>query len=182
MRHMIAALTLTLISTFATTSATADISWRAGEMGNGSVMVMKDRSGAMTHVKRGSAGGVHLFDLYAGQGSAAEFLGSYKVNARGEVTETMAIDGAVTRYTPHRCNRTLGKCQFTVTHADGYVEQRTRVTEAVRGGLRYWEYGADGLMAEGAMQLDQLGASKGGWKKGRSKRKTRTRRIMIALK
>ncbi|WP_299921760.1 hypothetical protein [uncultured Pelagimonas sp.] len=182
MRKLIIALAFSLSATFTASVATADITWRAGDMGVGSVMVMKDRTGAMTHVKRASLGGRHVFDLFAGQGKGAEFLGSYKVNDRGEVTETVAIDGAVTTYAPHRCNRSLGKCQFTVTHSDGYVETRTRVTEATRGGLRYWEYGADGLMAEGAMQLDQLGAAKSGWKKGRSKRKTRTRRIMIALK
>lgn len=178
MRTLITALVLSFISSM----AFADIAWRAGDMGLGSVMVMKDRTGVMTHVKRGSNGDRHEFDLFAGQGQNAEFLGSYKVNGRGEVTETVAIDGAVTTYAPHRCTRTLGKCQFTVTHADGYVENRTRVTEATRGGLRYWEYGADGLMSEGAMQLDQLGAAKSGWKKGRSKRKTRTRRVLIALK
>lgn len=145
-------------------------------------MVMKDRTGVLSHVKRGTSGDTHMFDIFAGQGRDAEYLGGYKVNARGEVIQTTAFDGAVTRYAPHRCSRTLGKCTFTVTHVDGFVEQRTRVTEATADGLRYREYGADGLMSEGALQLDQIGAAKSGWRKGPGKRKTRSRRVMIALK
>lgn len=179
MRTLILALSFALSASV----AAADISWRADRMAPGSVMVMKDSAGEITHVKRGMERGEHLFDTFAGRGANAAYIGSYRVNERGEVTATIAADGAVTTYSPHRCTRTLGKCQFTVTHADGFVEPRSRVTRPTRTGFEYQEFGLDGLIAEGGLELDQIGAAKKGWSKQRGQgRKTRTKRVLIALK
>ncbi len=179
MRILILALTVA----FSASHAAADISWQADRMAPGSIMVMEDSQGRLTHVKRGTEAGQHVFDLFDGEGRAARYVGSYTVNGRGDVTSTVAADGAVTRFTPHRCSRTPGKCQFTITHADGFVEPRTRVTRPTASGLAWQEYGLDGLIAEGALELDRIGAAKKGWKKDRrGKGKTRTRRVMIALR
>ncbi len=179
MRILILALSLA----FSASAAAADISWHADRMAPGSVMVMKDDAGAVTHVKRGTERGQHVFDTFAGQGRGATFTGSYTVNAQGNVTTTIAPDGAVTRYRPHRCNRTPGRCAYVMIHADGFKEPRTRVTSATRSGLTYEEYGLDGLMAQGALELDRLGAAKSGWmKRAQDRRKLRTTRVMIALK
>ncbi len=177
------ALLIALGLIFSATLATADISWKLDRFGAGSVMVLKDRSGALTHVKRGTTTDAHIFDVYAGATTSGAYLGMYETNARGDVTATVAVDGAVTRFVPHRCSRTLGTCQFTVIHSDGFQEPRSRVTRATRNGLRYQEFGLDGLMSEGEIKLDANGASKGGWKKNpeTGKSKVRTRRIMIAM-
>jgi hypothetical protein len=160
----------------------ADISWHADQMGVGSVMIMQDWAGVTTHVKRGEPPEGHAFDMFSGEGRNSTFLGSYTTNAQGEVMKTVAADGAVTRYAPHRCTRTLGECSFTVTHADGFVEPRTRVTRAVRGGLQYQEFGLDGLMVEGGLKLDQIGAATEAWHQEAGRKKRRTKRILIALK
>lgn len=176
-------LILSLLVAFAASHASADITWNAGRMGPGSMLVMQDAEGAVTHVKRGTQNGLHVFDTYAGTDRTARYIGSYTVTGRGEVTATIAADGAVTSYAPHRCTRTLGTCRFVVTHPDGFVEPRTRVTEATATGLRYREYGLDGLIAEGALDLDGMGVAKKGWRKdGKDKRKVRTKRVRIALK
>ena len=179
MRFLMLALTLAFSASF----VSADVTWRAGDMDNGTVMVMQDNRGThVTHVKRGSVETGFLFDVYGGKGAGPR-LGSYVVNARGDVLKTIAADGAVTTYAPHRCNRTMGTCSYTMTHADGFVEKRTRVTEETAQGLRYREYGLDGLMTEGGLELDAMGAAKGSWRKDRrEKRKVRTKRIMIALR
>ena len=178
------ALLIALALTFTASLAQADIDWKVERFGAGSQLVLADRTGALTHVKRGTDGALHIFDVYAGQGAAATFVGSYKTTARGDVVETIAFDGAKTRFVPHRCNRTLGDCQFTMIHPDGYAEPRSRVTKAIRGGFGYREYGLDGLIAEGQLKLDANGATKGGWKKDKPKeeRKTRIKRVLIALK
>ncbi|MDA7423509.1 hypothetical protein [Thalassococcus lentus] len=179
MRFLILALSLA----FSASVAAADISWKADRMAAGSVMVMKDSAGAITHVKRGQSGDLHVFDTFNGQGRNAAYIGSYHTNARGEVTALIAADGAVTRFAPHRCTRTVGKCSYTVIHSDGFQEQRTRITEETRNGLRYQEFGLDGLIAEGALELDEIGAAKSGWKKQRGQgRKVRSKRVLIALK
>ncbi|MFW2589637.1 hypothetical protein [Sagittula sp. SSi028] len=180
MRARIIALGLTFMASM----AQADIAWNVDRIGAGSTMVMSDRAGELTHVKRGTQGALHVFDVFAGQGGAGGFAGSYKTNARGDVVETVAFDGAVTRFVPHRCNRTVGQCNFTVVHPDGFTEPRTRVTTEVNGGLQYREYGLDGLMTEGALHLDANGTSKGGWQrqKNADEKKRRHRRIVLALK
>ncbi|CUH79864.1 hypothetical protein [Tropicibacter naphthalenivorans] len=178
MRHIMIALALI----FSATLAQADITWKVDRLGAGSVMVMKDRVAAMSHVKRGSRNGLHMFDVFEGQGQNAIFLGSYKVTAQGNVVEKITADGAVTRFAPHNCARVLGKCTFTVTHADGFREQKTRITEATRTGLRYAEYGVNGLETEGALGLDTFGAAKAGWVQTAGKKKRKSKRVMIALK
>ncbi|EBA08458.1 hypothetical protein [Sagittula stellata] len=178
------ALTIALALFFMANPAHADIGWKVDRFGPGSVMVMKDRSGATTHVSRGTDGNLHVFDVYDGRGASAEFVGRYKTTARGDVVETVAFDGAVTRFVPNRCNRTEGTCRFTVIHPDGFAEPRTRVTRATRGGLRYQEFGLDGLIAEGVLTLDGNGAAKGGWTADapNEERKLRTKRVLVALK
>lgn len=178
MRSVLIACALSLSAT----AGVADISWHADQMGVGSVMVMKDRSGVVTHIKRDARAGEHAFDMFRGEGRDAAFLGSYTTNARGEVTRTVASDGAVTLYSPHRCTRTLGECSFQVTHADGFVEPRTRVTRAVRNGLQYQEFSLNGLVAEGGLKLDQIGAASEAWHQDAGRKKRRTKRVLFALK
>lgn len=180
MRAIFAALALVFMASL----AQADIAWKVDRMGAGSMLVMKDRAGALTHIKRGTEGALHVFDVYAGQGARAQFAGSYKTNAKGDVVETIAFDGAVTRFVPHRCNRTVGECKFTMVHPDGFQEPRVRVTHAIRGGLEYREYGLDGLMTEGQMMVDKDGTAKDGWQRDDKKdeQKQRTKRVLLALK
>lgn len=179
MRAQIAALALIFMAPM----AQADIAWKVDRFGTGSTMVMADRAGDLTHVKRGTEGALHVFDVYAGQGRHGGFAGSYKTNAQGDVVEATAFDGAVTRFVPHRCNRTVGECHFTMVHPDGFKENRVRVTQETKGGLQYREYGLDGLIAEGALQLDANGASKGGWqrKKNADEKKQKHRRVLLAM-
>ena len=176
-------LIVALVLAFQTSLAAADIALRADRMAPGSMMIMQDSQGLVTHVKRGVEAGQHVFDTFAGKGASAVYIGSYTTNDRGDVTAMIASDGAVTRFAPHRCNRTPGRCDFTITHVDGFKEPRTRVTEATANGLRYQEYGLNGLVAEGALDLDGNGLARKGWKKEKSdSRKTRTKRVLIALK
>jgi hypothetical protein len=178
MRNMMIAFVLAV----AGTQSAADIAWNVKELTTGSVMVMQDRLGATAHVKRDSYDDLHQFDVFAGTGADAAYLGSYKVNNRGDIVETAAIDGAVTRYAPHRCNRSVGTCHFTVIHSDGFREARSRVTEETRKGLRYWEYGLDGLMTEGALTLDANGTAQNGWKRAAGQPKLKSRRVSLALR
>jgi len=177
------ALLIALAMSLSATGSVADIAWKVDRFVAGSTMVMKGRSGALTHVKRSAQNGVHVFDVHAGTTPQGAFIGRYVTNNRGEVVQTVSADGAVTRFVPHRCSRTVGTCQFTMIHPDGYREVRSRVTEATRGGLRYQEFGLDGLMSEGALRLDANGASTGGWTRNNSggQAKTRTRRMSIAM-
>ncbi|MBV2359260.1 hypothetical protein KUH32_05720 [Thalassococcus sp. CAU 1522] len=176
-------LILVLALAFSGTVALADIGWNTARMTPGSVMVLKDSDGVeRMHVARGHVQGLKRFDTYAGRGAGATYLGSYLTTATGDVVRQIEFDGVVTQFAPHRCNRTLGECRYTITHADGFVENRVRVTRATADGLVWQEHGLDGLMAEGAIELDADGVAKGGWRKQKSGKKVRTKRVMIALK
>lgn len=189
MRTLLIALALTFSASLVqadvgTSSASSDIAWKVAGMGAGSTLVMKDRAGVLTHIKRGTEGALHVFDVYAGEGARAEFAGSYKTNAKGDVVQSVAFDGAVTQFIPNRCNRTVGECHFTMVHPDGFREQRVRVTHAIRGGLEYKEYGLGGLLTEGQLIVDKTGTAKDGWQRDDTKdeQKQRTRRVLLALK
>lgn len=177
MRHIMIALALS----FTAVAAHADITWKVDRLGAGSVMVMQDRVSATSHVKRGTDGALHVFDVFEGQGQDAGFLGSYKVTATGNVVESIAADGAVTRFAPHNCARVLGECAYVVTHPDGFAERKVRVTEPTRAGLRYTEYGLNGMEREGVLSLDTLGASEGGWVQAKGKKKRKVKRTRIAM-
>ena len=66
MRHIMIAVALS----FTAVAAHADITWKVDRLGAGSVMVMKDRVSATSHVKRGFDGMLHVFDVFEGQGQA----------------------------------------------------------------------------------------------------------------
>lgn len=177
MRLIVTALALVFMASF----ANAEISWQVGRFGPGTELVMKNRAETFTHIKRGAQSGVHTFDVF---GAGQDYLGSYQTNDRGDILRSMAFDGAITQFVPSRCNRTVGECRFTVIHPDGFQEPRTRVTVETRDGLHYREYGLDGLMAEGELDLDKDGTPEGGWIKDKLKDKTRTtfKRVLIAMK
>lgn len=172
-------LTFLLLATMGT-AAQADIAWDLDSFGAGSVMVMESRQGALTHVSRGMSGGRHVFDVY----DAGQRVGLYRTDARGGLVESVAFDGAVTQFTPSRCNRTLGACRYVVTHPDGLQEARLRVTEQTRDGLRYRVYGSDGLLREGGLTLDAHGAAKRSWTRDAlgDGRKQSARRVALSLR
>lgn len=175
-------LMLALAMIFTANFATADITWKVDRLSTGAVMVMQGDQGTLTHVKRGDAQGLHVFEVFDGNGPTATFIGSYSVNERGEVIQTVAVDGAVTRFAPHRCSRTVGTCRFVMTHADGFVEPRTRVTEQTKHGLAYKEYGLNGLIAEGALKLDTMGGAISSWKRTAGEAwKVKSKRVALAM-
>ncbi|MCT4557709.1 MAG: hypothetical protein N4A61_06575 [Pelagimonas sp.] len=158
--------------------ASADVAWNVGALKLGSVIIMKDRTGASTHIKREN----NQFDVFAGAVSQVNFVGGYGVNSNGDLVSTTAVDGAITRYVPHNCGRTLGRCEYQVHHPGGLIETRTRVTEQTRKGLRYKEYGVDGLMTEGLATLDETGTVTGGWTRLKGQPKLKSRRISLAVR
>lgn len=160
--------------------AFAEITWNVAALDTGAMRIMKDRVGATTHIKRGEINGLHSFDVFEGKGAAAVKMGQYQVTETGNLVAMIAVDGAETRFAPHRCSRTLGTCQFTVTHPGGFSEPRTRVTKQTSNGLRYWEYGMDGLLVEGALTLDENGTAIGGWQKENGKPKRRIKKLTVA--
>lgn len=155
----------------ASTAATAtakgsDIAWKIDRMAPGSTLVLRNDDGTVyTHMRRNAQEGEVQFDTFAGSGPAAAYIGSYFTNERGEVKRTISVDGEMTTFTPHKCMRTVGECRYTITHADGSRENRVRITEVTRRGLKFKEYGVHGLMRSGAQTLDRMGSNTAGWVK-----------------
>ena len=178
------ALVTALVATLSATPLFADIAWRTERMAPGSLMVMEDGRGeVISHVARGVQQGSFRFDTYDGKGNVPVYIGSYYTNDRGEVVRSISADGKVTRFDPHRCARTVGACSYVIIHSDGFRETRKRVTQEIALGLAWKEWGLDGLVATGALELDELGAAKTGWRKDhQSGQKTRSRRLMMALR
>ncbi|MDU8910729.1 hypothetical protein [Aestuariicoccus sp. MJ-SS9] len=177
------ALLLAALTTLIATASTADIAWKADRIAPGSVMVLDSDGDVFTHVRRASDTGLFRFDAYAGHGKAADYVGSYLTNARGEIVRQIDADGKVTSYAPHRCQRSVGKCSYTITHADGFQEARTRVTRDTGGVLEYREYGLDGLIGSGRLTLDAMGTTLSGWRKDhQTGQTTRIRQIAAAYR
>lgn len=177
------ALFLAALTTLIATASTADIAWKADRIAPGSVMVLDSDGDVFTHVRRAKEAELIRFDAYAGTGKTADYVGSYLTNDRGEVVRQIDADGKVTSYAPHRCQRSVGECSFTVTHDDGFQEPRKRVTVDRGGMLEYHEYGLDGLMASGRMTLDKMGTTLSGWSKDhQTGQTTRIRQIAAAYR
>ena len=178
------ALVLAVLAALFSSQASADISWQTVRMAPGSLMVMEDERGAVTsHVARGQAGGLFRFDTYEGRGQRAVFVGSYYTNDRGEVVRSLSVDGGLTRYEPHRCARTVGVCDYVIVHPDGFRESRKRVSRETALGVAWKEWGLDGLVATGGIELDKIGAARKSWRRDhQSGRQTRSKRIMMAVR
>ncbi|WP_303435993.1 hypothetical protein [Salipiger sp. 1_MG-2023] len=177
------AILLSAILTLASAPLHADIAFQAARMTPGSLMVIEDGHGAFqSHVARGQQDGLFRFDTYESKGKRPVFLGSYYTNDRGEVVREVTAEGLITRFEPYRCARTMGRCAYVIIHSDGFREIRQRVTRETALGLAWKEWGLDGLVSTGALELDQLGAAMKGWARDhQSGVKTRSRRILLAL-
>ena len=160
-------------------TASADIQWKTGAIAPGSTVTLKNSDGRVfTHMRMQDEDGMTRFDTFAGRDTGAPFAGSFLTNRRGEITRMVSASGEVTSFSPHRCMRTLGECHYTITYADGFRENRIRVTEATANGLKYREFGTQGLMTSGVLALDSVGTSAGGWSKDhQTGRKTRVTRV-----
>ncbi|EAU46427.1 MULTISPECIES: hypothetical protein [Salipiger] len=178
------AFVLSIAVVLAATPLSGDIAWQTGRMAPGSVMVMAEQGGpVLSHVAQGRDGGLFRFDTYEGKGTAPVYHGSYYTNDRGEVVRSVTAEGQVTEYEPHRCARTLGTCSFVILHSDGFRETRRRVTRETVLGLAWTEWGLDGLVSSGALELDGLGVARTGWQRDhRSGRSTLSRRILMTLR
>ncbi|EPX82799.1 hypothetical protein [Salipiger mucosus] len=165
-------------------AARADIAWQTMRMAPGSLMVIEDEDGGVvSHVARGREGGLFRFDTYEGREARVVFAGSYYTTQRGEVVREVSAGGAVTRFEPFRCARTAGVCDYVILHPEGFRELRRRVTLETPGGLAWKEWGLDGRIATGALELDRIGAALSGWRRDhRSGRRIRSRRILMALR
>ncbi|KAA8614120.1 hypothetical protein [Salipiger aestuarii] len=174
---------LSAILTLASVPLHADIAWKTARMAPGSLMVMEDGHGAyQSHVARGQTNELFQFETYESKGNTPVFLGSYYTNDRGEVVRDVTADGRITRYEPHRCARTMGRCAYVIVHFNGFREARQRVTRETALGLAWKEWGLGGLVSTGALELDQLGAAMKGWARDHlSGEKTQSRRILMAL-
>ncbi|MCR8548800.1 hypothetical protein M4578_13260 [Salipiger sp. P9] len=175
---------LALLAGLTATPLPAEIAWQTARMAPGSLMVMEEEGGRfLSHVARGRDAGLFRFDTYEGKGETLVYVGSYFTNDRGETVRGVSAEGQVTRYVPYRCARTLGMCSYVIVHSDGFRESRERVTQETALGLAWKEWGLDGLVATGALELDRFGVARKGWRKDhRSGKKTRSRRILIALR
>lgn len=90
-------------------------------------------------------------------------LNTWVTNSKGEMIQSVTSQGAVTRWVPHRCNRSLGRCAYVRIRPDGTRDHRYRMTKAISGGFEYSVFERDGRPAlQGIALLDQMGWTKTG--------------------
>lgn len=105
----------------------------------------QSQGGLIHHVYRGPApSGTPVFTTY--------------LDKDGNQLRWVRQDGFELTFHPHDCTRSVGRCQYTQKGSDGRTEHRLRVTEVVRNGFRFTEYGADGQhLFGGRLTLDARG-------------------------
>ncbi|MBO29298.1 MAG: hypothetical protein CML61_11190 [Rhodobacteraceae bacterium] len=142
----------------------SDIAMQMAKIGIGSVVTIANSAGEVfTHVHEGRHDGLWELRSFAGRTRTGESLGSLFLDDRGQIVRQVDSDGAVTRFEPHRCMRTVGECTYTRIAPDGTREQRRRITTPIPGGFTYVIEGPGGLRLEGMAKLDRMGWIKRGW-------------------
>lgn len=161
----------------------ADIAMETARFAPGSLLVMQDEDGnVVSHLARGEIQGIYRFDLYDGATDDALYAGRYYTDARGEVLLSVTAQGAVTRFEPFSCARTLGECAYEIVHSDGRREPRVRETLQTELGLSWTEWGREGPIATGGTTLDEIGAPNESWRRDlRSGDRSRVHRLSLAL-
>lgn len=148
-----------------TTAANAqDISFKMKEIAKGSTVTIRNSDGKIfTHQHLGKINNTYAYKTFSGRQASGDPLGTYFANERGELTRSEDRNGAVTRWKPHRCMRTLGQCRYTRILPDGSRQKRIRVTEATKDGFKYAIYENSGeLVLSGWAKIDKFGWSKQG--------------------
>lgn len=150
-----------------------DISIKMQEITRGSTVTIRNSDGKVyTHQHLGKIRGVYAFRTFSGRRAKGHPLGTYFTNVRGELMRAEDRNGAVTKWEPHKCMRTLGQCRYTRILPDGTRQKRTRITEATEDGFRYAIYEDSGeLVLSGWAKIDQFGWSvRGAYKPNGGKR------------
>ncbi|MCA0997570.1 hypothetical protein [Alloyangia pacifica] len=162
----------------------ADVEMETARFAPGSLLVMEDQEGrVVSHLARGEVQGLFRFDIFDGASGDAPYAGRYYTDRRGEVLLSVAANGAVTRFEPDSCARTLGECEYEIVHADGRREMRIRETRRTSTGLAWAEWGNDGLIATGGTDLDDIGAPRESWQQNAlNGDSSRVHRVSLALR
>lgn len=129
----------------------------------GSTITMRTSEGAVfTHHMLGqSAPGEFSFETYAGPHSTGDPTFIQYTDADGNLTRLVNAEGQTHLWLPHRCNRTLGLCDFIEVRPDGTRHSGLRTTTQIPGGFSYLVINPAGeTVLEGNAQLDLMGWTK----------------------
>ncbi len=79
----------------------------------------------------------------------------------GQLVEVTNSSGEWTRFKPHNCELTLGKCRYTERHSNAPKRKMIHVASMAGGKISYALYhtkvSADNLVEKGAFSVDQYG-------------------------
>jgi len=79
----------------------------------------------------------------------------------GQLVEITQSSGEWTRYKPHDCELTLGKCRYTERHSDGRKRKMIRVSSQANDKISYALYhskvSANTLVEKGVFSVDSSG-------------------------
>lgn len=153
-----------LLLLWANSANAQDISKKMSLIAPGSTVVMKNSDGdSFTQLFLGKHGDHYVYQTFAGTRAKGEPLRTtYTLENGNEVFEVGAF-GEVTRYEPHNCMRTLGKCRFVTYLPDSNGVRYRRQTKAVSGGFEFSLFvDKNDLVISGRAMLDKMGIAKSG--------------------
>ncbi|MGH1415123.1 MAG: hypothetical protein ACRBB0_16665 [Pelagimonas sp.] len=134
-----------LISLMSTSASAESIRWKPETLKPGDdTSLNQSQGGLIHHVFRGKVGRLYALESYRGSSPSGKPVFTTYLDKDGNQVRWVRQDGFELQFHPHDCTPTLGPCQCTQVGSDGKKEVRLRITEAVRGGFQFAEYGSDG--------------------------------------
>ncbi|GAB5449511.1 hypothetical protein [Gymnodinialimonas sp.] len=121
-------------------AATAqDIAIPVGQIGEGSVVTVRNSQGAVyTHLMLGiNTPGLFVYETYNGAQPSGQLLFTDYTDHDGNLMRRVRPNVGTDTWTPHRCNRTMGRCTYTEVLANGTRSELIRTTTPIPGGFAF---------------------------------------------
>ncbi|WP_316014011.1 hypothetical protein [Roseobacter sp. HKCCA0434] len=96
----------------------SDIAIRFDEMGAGSTIVVAMNEDIVTHHLLGRQGDHYALVIHEGEGTDGPITTRTLRTADGNTVRTEFSDGTVVNYSPHNCQRVIGRCTYTEIRPD----------------------------------------------------------------
>ncbi len=126
-----------------------------------------------THIVRGRDKTGYRVDYFEGETSEGPRMGTNWFDANGNFLQQKKFNGTILRFTPHRCNRTIGRCEYVIKQV-GRADLRVVSDVAVSGtAVRYVEHNASTghEMIRGGFKVGANGLNTSGWSRSPNQKK-----------
>jgi len=100
--------------------------------------------GPYIQVFKGNRRGLYVFEVFKGNSTGGAPVFTLHTDAKGQNVRRTNRDGAVEKFSPHDCRRTVGRCSYTYTNTTGQKFKNSSLIETTNSGFNLSAFDSNG--------------------------------------